>query len=250
MKVDSTMERIDILGFPVCKCTYEELLEAIKHAIGKRIVTHIVTANAAMLTTAIADEELKKCLSDADIITADGMSVVWAARFLGHPLKGRITGIDAIWKIIKQAEERNHTIFLLGAKQSVIETAARKCRTQFPQLRLVGYHNGYFEHDKDVIESIKRCQPDILLVGMGFSLQEKWINRFKDILDVPVVMGVGGSFDVIAGKVKRAPLWIQQIGMEWSYRLMQEPGRLWKRYLVTNSIFLYKVLAARLFKKH
>jgi N-acetylglucosaminyldiphosphoundecaprenol N-acetyl-beta-D-mannosaminyltransferase len=250
MKEGSTMDRIDILGFLVCKCTYEELLEAIKHAIEKRIVTHIVTANAAMLTTALADGELEKCLSDADIITADGMSVVWAAQFLGQPLKGRITGIDATWKIIKQAEECNHTIFLLGAKQSVIESVAQECKMQFPQLRLGGYHNGYFDHDKDVIESITRCQPDILLVGMGFSLQEKWIHRFKDILHVPVVMGVGGSFDVIAGNVKRAPPWIQAIGMEWSYRLMQEPGRLWKRYLVTNSIFIYKVLAARLLKKH
>lgn len=243
------MEAINVLGFPINNCTYEELLRDIKNAIERREIMHIATANAAMLTTALSDTEFKKCLFEADIITADGMSIVWAARFLGHALKERITGIDSVWKIVRQAEEFNEKIFLLGSTQPVIEKVAKTFREKFPNLCLVGYHNGYFDRDDDVLELIVKCKPDILLVGMGFSFQEKWIYKYKKILDIPILMGVGGSFDVIAHKVTRAPSWIQKIGMEWFYRLIQEPRRLWKRYLITNVIFIYKVVEAKLFNK-
>ncbi len=243
------MEKVNLLGFFISNCTYHELLEEIKKAIKNRKGIHIVTANAAMLTTAQRDNELKKCLFEADIITADGMSIIWATKFLGYPLKERVTGIDSIWRIIEQAEKFNQKIFLLGSEQSVIEKVVKTIKNKFPNLDLVGYRNGYFEKDEDVIALIKRCQANILLGGMGFSFQEKWICKYKKILNVPVIMGVGGSFDVIAGKLTRAPLWVQKIGMEWFFRLIQEPKRLWKRYLITNTMFIYKVMKTKLTSK-
>jgi len=197
----------------------------------------------------LVDSGADLCLFDADIITADGMSIIWATKFLGFSLKERVTGIDSVWKIVKQAEEFNQKVFLLGAEQSVIKKVAEIFKNKFPNLHLVGYHNGYFEKDKDVIALIKRCHTDILLVGMGFSFQEKWICKYKKILNVPVIMGIGGSFDVIAGKLIRAPLWVQKIGMEWFFRLVQEPKRLWKRYLITNTMFVYKVMKTKLTSK-
>lgn len=243
------MEHKTVLGIKISNCNYLEFLEDIKHAIEYKNPIHIVTANAAMIVESLADKELKRCLEVAEIITADGMSVVWASRFLGHALKERITGIDSICRIMRQAEELQHKIFLLGAKQEILEKAIKILREKYPKLNIVGYHNGYFNNESEILELIKKTQPDILIVGMGFVLQEKLINRFRKVINIPVMMGVGGSFDVIAGEIKRAPLFLQKIGMEWFFRVIQEPKRLWKRYLVTNSIFIFKVVGEKIFNR-
>ena len=232
------MNKINILGFSVSNCGYNELLHYVNAAIKSRKITHIITANAAILVSAVYDHELREILKEADITTADGMSIVWAIRLLGHVCKERVTGIDSIFKIARNAEALNHRIFLLGASQAVIEKVTKILKERFPELQIAGYHNGYFDNDDNTINLIKKTKPDIIFIGMGAPRQEKWIYKNKNILDIPILMGVGGSFDVIAGNVSRAPSWIQKIGMEWCYRLIQEPRRLWKRYLFTNAVFV------------
>lgn len=243
------MDTVDILGINITNLSMYDFLGVIEQSIRDRRFTHIITANAAMIVTALQDSKLKSCLMEAEIITADGMSLIWAARFLGFPLKERITGIDSIWKILEQAQNLGYRVFFLGARQEVIEKTMVVLKQTFPKLIVVGYHHGYFKNAEEIVESIHQSKPDILFVGLGFSVQEKFINKYRNLWHVPVIMGVGGSFNVIAGDLKRAPLYLQRMGLEWFFRFLQEPRRLWKRYLITNSIFIFKLVHARIRQK-
>ncbi|MBN1523374.1 MAG: WecB/TagA/CpsF family glycosyltransferase [Spirochaetales bacterium] len=238
--------KINVLKVGITPCSYTEIAKTIAGAIKTGTTIHIVTANAAMITAAWKDRQLSRCLDEAEMVTADGMSVVWAIRFLGNKAIDRVTGIDAAYKIFKQAEKLGHRIFLLGAAQEVLMSAVKVIQKQFPALILAGFHHGYFKSDTVMVSIIKKVRPDILLVGMGFSMQEKWIYNNKTSLDIPVIMGVGGTFDVISGEIPRAPVWMQKTGLEWLFRLLQEPQRLWKRYLVSNTMFIYNVLKMKL----
>jgi N-acetylglucosaminyldiphosphoundecaprenol N-acetyl-beta-D-mannosaminyltransferase len=182
----------------------------------------------------------------ANVVTADGMSLVFVSKFLGAPIRERLTGVDMVWDILEMAEARGYRVFFLGARAEVIAKTVDAARAKFPRLKVAGMNDGYFQSDAAVCDKIRDSAADILLVGMGFSMQEKWIRNYQESMGVPVALGVGGSFDVMSGRLKRAPLWMQRYGLEWLYRLKQEKKRLWKRYLVSNTRFLWEVLKMKI----
>jgi N-acetylglucosaminyldiphosphoundecaprenol N-acetyl-beta-D-mannosaminyltransferase len=205
----------------------------------------VITANSAILCMMIDDAELRRACVAGDLVVADGMSVVWTSRLTDAPFPERVTGVDLMTRLLAEGSARGLSAYFLGAKQEVVSRLVAVCRERYPGLVVAGYRNGYFradEHER-IVEDIRVAKPHLLFVGMPSPFKETWCERHRVRLDVPVIMGVGGSFDVIAGHTRRAPLWLQRMGMEWSWRLLMEPRKMWKRYLVTNTQFV--LLASR-----
>jgi N-acetylglucosaminyldiphosphoundecaprenol N-acetyl-beta-D-mannosaminyltransferase len=235
-------ERISILGIDIDNITQAETIRLIDRFIAARETRMMAVVNASKLVLTREDEELKRILMGADIVTADGMSVVWASRFLGKPLKERVTGIDTFERVIGLAARKGFSIYFLGAKPEVVDAVAEHFQKRYADLKIVGHHNGYFGRSEDVIADIQRAKPDILCVAMGSPRQEKWMAANLQALNVPFSIGVGGSFDHVAGFSRRAPKWMQDAGLEWFYRLLSEPRRLWRRYLIGNTLFVWLVV--------
>jgi N-acetylglucosaminyldiphosphoundecaprenol N-acetyl-beta-D-mannosaminyltransferase len=227
----------------------QETVEVIREAVQEdRFIQHVVV-NVAKLVNMQRDEALKESVESCDIINIDGMGVVYGARFLGEDIPERVAGVDLFDELLGMSAAQGFPVFLLGAKQEIVETTARKVEEKHPGLKLAGYHHGYFWDDEEaVVEEIKQSGAKLLFVAITSPKKENFINRWQDRLGVNFVMGVGGTFDVVAGKVKRAPKWMQKAGLEWSYRVLQEPRRMFKRYLVTNSLFA-KYLLKQKFKQ-
>jgi N-acetylglucosaminyldiphosphoundecaprenol N-acetyl-beta-D-mannosaminyltransferase len=197
---------------------------------------------------------MRRIVDSCELVSADGQSVVWASRLLGDPLPERVAGIDLMQELFALAERRGFRTFILGAKPAVLEMAQRRIMAQHPRLQLVGTHHGYFSEDEDarVAQQIHDARPDMLFVAMSSPRKEYWLGKYGRTIDVPFVMGVGGAIDVAAGITQRAPRPFQRLGLEWAYRLAQEPGRLWRRYAVTNARFaalLAGALARRLLRR-
>ncbi|MCB0062323.1 MAG: WecB/TagA/CpsF family glycosyltransferase, partial [Caldilineaceae bacterium] len=194
----------------------------------------IATINADFVVKSLYDADLRRILQEADMATADGMPLVWSARLLGVPLEGRVTGADMVPALAERAAEKGYSIYFLGAAPGVAEQAAAILQERHPGLKVAGCRAPTREEvergDPSIVEECRAAQPDILLVAFGNPKQEKWIAQHAKALQVPVMMGVGGTFDFIAGVTKRAPGWMQESGLEWLYRLLCEPRRLWKRY--------------------
>ncbi len=225
----------------------KEAVEQIKTAVSNKQFTQHVVVNVAKLVNMRKDSKLADSVTQCDIINIDGMGVVWGARFLGHKVPERVAGVDLFSHLNAMAEEMQFPVFYLGARQGVVEKTAAIMQEKHPRLIVAGHHHGYFwEDERAVVKKIHDSGARLLFVAITSPKKENFINQWKDELGVDFVMGVGGTFDVIAGKVKRAPEWMQKCGMEWFYRLMQEPGRMWKRYLVTNMEFFFLLLKAKL----
>jgi N-acetylglucosaminyldiphosphoundecaprenol N-acetyl-beta-D-mannosaminyltransferase len=239
--------RVEILNCPIDTLDMNATVAAIDAAIQTNRRVHHVVVNAAKLVNMQRDAQLRESVVNCDIINADGQSVVWAGKLLGKPLKERVAGIDLMNRLVQLAKERKYKIFLLGAEEEIVHAVAEAYGAEI----VAGYRNGYFRGDEaeEVAAQIATSGAQMLFVAISSPKKEIFLNRFKDTLDVPFIMGVGGAFDVIAGKVKRAPIWMQNAGLEWLYRLVQEPRRMWKRYLVTNSVFIYLVLKEKLARK-
>lgn len=239
--------RVEILNCPIDAMDMNATVSSIDNHIRKNERVHHVVVNAAKLVNMRRDEQLRESVINCDIINADGQSVVWAAKFLGKPLKERVAGIDLMNALVELARERNYKIFLLGADEKIVQAVAEKYGAEI----VAGHRNGYFGDDEaaQIAAQITRSRAQMLFVAMSSPKKEIFLNRFKDALDVPFIMGVGGAFDVVAGKVKRAPVWMQNAGLEWLYRVVQEPRRMWKRYLVTNLVFIYLVLKEKFSRK-
>ncbi len=228
-----------ILGTPVDDVNMDEALQRIEAFVNTGRATskghQIATINADFVVKSLQDAELRRILQEADMATADGMPLVWSARLLGVPLRGRVTGADMVPALAERAAQKGYSIYFLGAAPGVAEKAARILQQRHPTLQIAGIASPSVEAvqngDPVVIAACKAAKPDILLVAFGNPKQEKWIYRHAQELGIPVMIGVGGTFDFIAGVTKRAPQWMQQSGLEWSYRLIQQPGRLWKRYI-------------------
>jgi N-acetylglucosaminyldiphosphoundecaprenol N-acetyl-beta-D-mannosaminyltransferase len=238
------VNRVKICGIPVDSLTMEQTLTIINKAIQeKRQLQHVVV-NAAKVVNARKDQELKKAIEECDVINADGMSIVWALKLLNKPVPERVTGIDLMEELVVLAAEKNYKIYFLGAKQEVIKRVVEKYEQLHGSQIIAGYCNGFFakEDELEVARQIAESGADILFVAMTSPKKEIFLNTYKSIIKVPFIMGVGGSFDVVSGLVKRAPLWMQRSGFEWLFRVIQEPGRMWKRYLTTNTAFIYLVL--------
>ncbi len=205
----------------------------------------IVTVNAAVLVAMRRDPELARACRAGDLVVADGVPVVWASRLAGARLPARVAGVDLMGRLLEAASEHRLPVFFLGAREEVVRALAAQCAARYPGLVVAGYRNGYFARDRDgeVVDQIRRSGAALLFVGMPSPFKEVWCERRREDLGVPVVMGVGGSFDVLAGFIPRAPRFMQAAGMEWLWRLGLEPRRLWRRYLVTNAVFVARALA-------
>jgi N-acetylglucosaminyldiphosphoundecaprenol N-acetyl-beta-D-mannosaminyltransferase len=229
-----------ILGVRVDRIDLHQTLLLIDDFIKSRKTHQIVVVNVAKIVKAIKDSYLRNVIETADLCGADGVPLVWVSKLGGDPIPGRVNGTDLMEKLIDRAAERGYRIFFFGAKEEVVKKVVEIYKHQYPELQVAGYRNGYFKPDEErqIAEEIGKSKADILFVAFGTPKKEIFISKYKNIMNVPVIHGVGGSFDVIAGETKRAPLWMQNSGLEWFYRFLQEPGRMWKRYLVTNSLFI------------
>ncbi len=232
------------MGVPIHALTMEETLDVIDHSIETTRRLLIGVVNAAKIVHMNQDPQLRQSVLATDLVLADGMSVVWAARLLGKRLPERVAGIDLMTGLLQRASLHGHRVYCLGATSEVIKEVARRIRDTYPGVQLVGWHDGYFSADEEaeIVGQIAATKPDILFVGMSSPKKERFLAAWRDQLGATVCHGVGGSFDVLAGKVKRAPKRWQQLGIEWLYRVLQEPRRMWRRYLVTNVLFGLLVL--------
>jgi len=239
---------VEILGCPVHSLTMQQTLTIIDKAIQHRRKIQHVVVNAAKLVNMKDNVELRESIVNCDIINADGQSVVWAAKFLGMYLPQRVTGIDLMNNLVDLAFSRKYKIFFLGAKEEIVKKVTEVYRNKYNSEIIAGFRNGYFgqEEAEEIANKISASCADILFVGITSPKKEVFLNNNKDIINTSFIMGVGGSFDVVAGFVNRAPVWMQKFGLEWLYRVYQEPKRMWKRYLVTNTIFIVRVLREKI----
>lgn len=234
------MKTVELFGCNVASVTMEETLKEIEQIIDNKIPTQHVVINAAKVVLMDKDPELKKIIAKCPIINADGQSIVWASKFLKKPLPERVAGIDLMANLIELSAQKGYSIYFFGAKEEVVCNVVKHYKEKYNNLKVAGYRNGYFtENDMpDIIDDMKKSNADILFVAFSSPKKEYWLAENMDKIGIPFCMGVGGSFDVIAGITKRAPRWMQKCGLEWFYRFLQEPGRMWKRYLVGNSKYL------------
>ena len=233
-----------LFGLEVAPLTLEEAVLLADHAIAARERLLIAVVNAAKIVKLRHDPLLRDSVLTADVTLADGQSVVWASRLLRRPLPERVAGIDLCEELLSLADRQGLRVFLLGARPQVLATLCDVIAERWPGVVVAGARDGYFaeEETEEIAEMIGGSGADLLFLGLPTPLKETFLARYGDGLGVPVLHGVGGSFDVIAGATRRAPVRWQRFGMEWAYRLLQEPGRLWKRYLVTNIAFCGLVL--------
>ena len=239
------MNRITILNTTIDNLTMDQTLGLIGKKISQNAHVHHAVVNASKIVEMQSDSQLRQSVNSSDLINADGQAVVWASKLLGEGLEERVTGIDLMTNLVKLAFEKNYKIFFLGAQEKVLLELVNIYSSKYSKDIIAGFRNGYFkkEEEKDIAKQIASSGANILFVAISSPTKENFLYTHRELLsEVNFIMGVGGSFDVIAGKVKRAPLWLQTIGMEWLYRLYQEPKRMWRRYLIGNSKFILLVL--------
>ncbi|MCM3716143.1 WecB/TagA/CpsF family glycosyltransferase [Alkalihalobacillus oceani] len=222
---------VSVLGVDFLHTTMNEMIARLSGHLEREEKAFVVTANPEIVLHAQEDEAYRTYLAKASYITADGIGVVKAAGLLGDPLPERVTGFDMFLSLLEVANERKFSVYLLGAKEEVLEKTIAAIERQFPQVEVAGSHHGYFDWDSTEIEDeIRLKKPDLVFLALGFPRQEKWIAERYDQFEKGIFMGIGGSFDVLAGEVKRAPVFWQKIHLEWFYRLVKQPSR-WRRML-------------------
>ena len=244
MEERTAPKRYPILNTYVNALSMDETVAYIEQIIARRTpaVQHVVI-NALKVDLMEKDPELRRIVNACPLINADGSSILWAAKRLGLPLHERVTGIDLFLRLVEVAAEKGYKIYLFGAKQEVVEKVKTIFRQKYPSLQIAGSRNGYFtpEQEPQIVADMAASGADMMFVAFSSPKKEYWIHKYLDRLNIPFVMGVGGSFDVVAGVTKRAPELWQKLGMEWFYRFIQEPRRLWKRYVVGNAQFICHV---------
>jgi N-acetylglucosaminyldiphosphoundecaprenol N-acetyl-beta-D-mannosaminyltransferase len=235
-----TPERIRLAGCPVQVCSLEGAAAELCDRIRTHTKTHVVFVNAAKVVQYQKDPALREVIERADMLLADGMPLVWLSRMKGTPLPCRIAGVDLMELMVAAAAERGYRVFFLGAKREVVSKVVAHFQWKYPQLKLAGFSDGYFKacEEERIVTKIKKSNADLVLIAMSTPQKEFWADRNLERLGTMVCQGVGGGFDVITGVTKRAPRWMQRSGLEWSYRLLQEPRRMWKRYLFSNLSFI------------
>lgn len=228
-----------------------ETLSVIEQAIADRQMLQHVAINVAKLVQLQSDVALRSDVVRSDLISIDGTGVVWGARLAGHRVPERVTGVDLMLNLLQCCAERGYRPYFLGAEAAVLDEALRRLRQRFPSLQIAGAHHGYFSDDEEaqVMEGIADSKADCLFIAISSPRKERLLAAYKQRLGVPFLMGVGGSLDVMAGKVRRAPAWMQRFGLEWFYRLLQEPRRMWRRYLVTNTLYAGLLLREIVFRR-
>ncbi len=241
--------KTDILGIKVDRVSMAETIAKIEEFIAQRAPRIVITPNVDHLIKARKDEEFKRIYRDADLSVPDGVPLLWAAKFLGAPLVERVNGTDLFEALCARAAEKGHRLFFLGAAPGIAATAAAELEQRHPGLKVVGTYSPPYdffdsrEENEKIAGMIRAAQPDILFVGLGAPKQEKWISRHMHALQVPVSVGIGASFEYVAGCTARAPYWMQRSGLEWLYRIIESPSRYWRRYVVEDAVFFPLVFA-------
>ena len=239
-------KRYPILNTYVNAISMDETIAEVEKIIKAGKPTQHVVINALKVNLMNENAELQKIVNACPLINADGASIVWAAKKLGVPLTERVAGIDLFENLVKLAAEKGYKIYLFGAKEEVVQKVKKIFEEKYPTLQIVGVRNGYFTEadEPEIVKNMAESGADMMFVAFSSPKKEFWVNKYLNDLNIPFVMGVGGSFDVVAGVTDRAPKWMQDHGLEWFYRFIQEPRRLWNRYVVGNWKFVaytYKV---------
>jgi N-acetylglucosaminyldiphosphoundecaprenol N-acetyl-beta-D-mannosaminyltransferase len=239
--VTDPVRQVECLGLRLDALTMQQAIDRCIGWCKDPSTTRVVfPINASIVVAMRRDPNLKAAFDAADMRPADGASLLWAARLEGEHLPERVAGIDLMDGLVARAAEEGLSVYFLGARPEVVAKLVDVYRARYPKLRIAGFHDGYFDRagEHNLAQSIRASGAHLLFIGMPTPFKEVWAEKVRNQLGVRVVLGVGGSFDVIAGFIPRAPLWMQRNGLEWSWRLLREPGRLWRRYLFTNTLFI------------
>ena len=244
------MREVRVLGCRIDNLTLEETVLRVEDLVSRREPAQLVSVNVDKVVQAARDPELRAFMETCALSNADGMPVVWASRLLGTPLKERVAGIDLFEALMARAAERGWRVYLLGAKEEVVSEVRALYERRFPSLKIAGHRNGYWKpaDEAQVAEDVRAAKPDILFVALGSPAKERFLARWHAAMEVPFAMGVGGSFDVAAGLTRRAPPWMQRTGLEWFYRFLQEPRRMFPRYFVRDMVF-FRMLLPEVFRR-
>ena len=235
--------RIKILNTIIDVIDMNETVSLVEKYVQRKIPLHLIGVNADKINELNQNERLRQIVNSCGVINADGASVIMASKFLGKPLPERVAGIDLMQKLVRISEKKGYSIYLLGAEQEVVDKTSEVLKQRYPRLKIKGVHNGNFK-EKDwpkISTELKEKKPDFIFVGITSPLKEYLVEYLQDDGNDGVFMGVGGSFDVISGKIHRAPKWMQKINLEWLFRVIQEPKRLFKRYFIGNVIFIINI---------
>ncbi len=236
---------VTLLGMRVDRVTMDESLALVASYIAARTPRHILTADASMVVTAKEDAEFAAIAAQADLVTPDGAGILWATKRQGNPVTAKVSGVVLAERLVAMSADKGWRVFFFGAAPGIAEEARARMLAKYPGANIVGYRDGFFSTDNEaaVVDEIRAATPDILLVALGIPKQEKFIAHHKTALGVPVLIGVGGTFDVMSGTVRRAPVWMQNAGLEWLHRLAANPKKISKVAMLPQ--FVRMVLAER-----
>lgn len=240
----STVPRITILNTLIDPLSVQETISLVEEYVISKTPLHLMGVNADKINEVNQNERMKQIVNSCGVINADGASVIMASKYLKKPLPERVAGVDLMQSLVALSEKKGYSIYLLGAKQEVVEKTAEVLKNKYSKLKIIGIHNGYFKEEDwpSIANELKEKKPDFVFVGITSPLKEYLIEYLQDEGCDSVFMGVGGSFDVISGKIPRAPMWMQKHNLEWLFRVIQEPKRLFKRYFVGNLKFIKSVI--------
>ncbi|MDO8439389.1 MAG: WecB/TagA/CpsF family glycosyltransferase [Telluria sp.] len=238
------MARITMMGCQMDNLTMDETVQRIEGFIASGRPHQHVVVNVDKLVKASRDAELRRIINECALINVDGMPVVWASRLLGKPLKERVAGVDLFEALMERAAQQGWRVFLLGAREEVVSGVKHTYERKYRGLTIAGYRNGYWkpEEEAGVVAQIAAARADLLFVAISSPKKEHFLGQYQEQMKIPFAMGVGGTFDVAVGRVKRAPLWMQKSGLEWFYRFLQEPRRMFKRYFIDDMAFIWLFL--------
>ncbi|MFA5499521.1 MAG: WecB/TagA/CpsF family glycosyltransferase [Candidatus Omnitrophota bacterium] len=248
----SLPNKVNICGVYIDNLSMDNAIQQIENYVLRKDSIYVVTPNVDVIVQLQKDQQFKKIYSEASLVLADGLPLLWAAKLFGRPIKEKISGSDLFIRLCEVSSIKGYKLFFLGGREGSALKAAERLKNKFPKIKISGIYCPPIGFQSDRIESekiakmVSDCGPDILFVGLGSPKQEKWIFEYRDKCRVPVSIMVGGTFEFAAGVVKRAPIWMQRVGLEWFWRLMMEPKRLWKRYLIDDQVFFWLVLKQRL----
>ncbi|MCX4364237.1 MAG: WecB/TagA/CpsF family glycosyltransferase [Bacilli bacterium] len=243
-KILGDNQRITILNTVIDVLNMKETIVLVEKYIKTKTPLHLMGVNADKINEVNQNELMKEIVNSCGIINADGASVVLASKYLKKKLPERVAGIDLMQELVKLSAEKGYSVYLLGAKQDVVEQTKEVLLEKYNKLEIKGIHNGYFKEEdwKDISKELKKKKPDIVFVGITSPMKEYLIEFLQNDGNTCVFMGVGGSFDVISGNIPRAPKWMQKLNLEWLFRVIQEPKRLFKRYFVGNTVFIKNIV--------
>ncbi len=238
-------ERVTLFGCNIDNVSMEETLERVEDFVRAGRPHQHVVVNVDKLVKASRDEDLRRIINACDLVNVDGMPVVWASRLLGKPLKERVAGIDLFEALMRRAADKGWRVFLLGARPDVVREVAATYARRYPALVLAGVRDGYWQGkdaEAGVVRQVRDSRADLLFVAISSPRKEQFLGLYQAEMRIPFAMGVGGSFDVAIGRVKRAPAWMQKAGLEWFFRFLQEPRRMFRRYFIDDMAFIWLVV--------